>query len=102
MRLGSASLRHRKHVGSGGFGRLKIGIAPDGRVSLLRTTSSDRYRKMMTKSQIRELKDILVVLANRLRADQLDDPVRVLVYRAQSLADAAMRSTGQYPVPKAG
>jgi hypothetical protein len=57
---------------------------------------------MMTKAQIRELKSILVVFASRLHRDSLDDPMRVLVYRALSIADELMRQPASQPVRKAG
>jgi hypothetical protein len=63
---------------------------------------------MMTKTQIRELKAVLAVFANRLGRDRRDDPLRILAYRAQSIADEAMRSARggvsvvKPPVRKAG
>jgi len=56
----------------------------------------------MTKTQVRELKAIVVVLTDRLNACPADDPLRVLAYRAQSLADEAMRASGDHPVRKVG
>lgn len=78
-----------------------IDIAPDDQTDHLQTAPSGRHPKLMSKTQIRELKAILVVFANRLRRDRLDDPMRILAYRAQSLVDEAMRSANE-PVRKAG
>jgi hypothetical protein len=42
----------------------------------------------MTKTQCRELKTVLLMIASRLSSDVLDDEMRILLYRAQTLADA--------------
>jgi hypothetical protein len=46
----------------------------------------------MTKTQIRELKTMLVMIASRLDSTALDDDSRILFYRAQNLLD---ESTGE-------
>jgi hypothetical protein len=43
----------------------------------------------MNKQQQRELKAILAALGGVLRPESYDDVARVLLYRAQTLADAA-------------
>lgn len=63
---------------------------------------SGRHLSVMTKTQVRELKAILVVFGGRLRVDGLDDPLRVLAYRAQSLLDDAIRTVDERSIRKAG
>ena len=41
----------------------------------------------MTQDQIRELKTILFIIASRLPSKEVDDATRLLLYKAQSLAD---------------
>jgi hypothetical protein len=56
----------------------------------------------MTKTQVRELKMILATLASRLRSDALDDPMRMLCYRAQALADDELRVVARDSLSKVG
>jgi hypothetical protein len=56
----------------------------------------------MSKSQQRELKEILAVIARVLRSKSLDDAVLCLLYRAQTLADGAFTSTVDAQIHKAG
>jgi hypothetical protein len=46
----------------------------------------------MTKTQRSELKTVLLMIASRLTSEVLDDEMRVLLYRAQTLADASHMS----------
>jgi hypothetical protein len=46
----------------------------------------------MTKTQCRELKTVLLMIASRLSSEVLDDEMRILLYRAQTLADASHTS----------
>jgi hypothetical protein len=58
----------------------------------------------MTKTQCCELKTVLLMIASRLSSEDLDDEMRILLYRAQSLADESRtsRSNGQQAMSKAG
>jgi hypothetical protein len=58
----------------------------------------------MTKTQCRELKTVLLMIASRLSSEVLDDEMRILLYRAQTLADAsqASRSNVREALSKAG
>ena len=56
----------------------------------------------MTKSQQRELKTILAVIGRVLSPESHDDVVRLLLYRAQTLADGACANTAHAPVHKTG
>jgi len=79
-----------------------IDIAPDNRKVPLRATPSGTHLTAMSKAQIQELKAILGVFARRLRSDRLDDPMRILAYRAQVIVDEAQRSAAFHQVQKAG
>jgi hypothetical protein len=46
----------------------------------------------MTKTQCRELKTLLLMIASRLSSEVLDDEMRILLYRAQTLADVSRTS----------
>jgi hypothetical protein len=46
----------------------------------------------MTKTQCRELKTLLLMIASRLSSEILDDEMRILLYRAQALVDASSTS----------
>jgi hypothetical protein len=59
---------------------------------LLRTRANCTLSSM-TKAQQRELKSILAAIGRVLRPEALDDVVRLLLYRAQSIADGASAST---------
>ena len=56
----------------------------------------------MTKSQQRELKVVLAAIGQTLRPESFDDVVRVLVYRAQTIADEACAIAAPAQVHKAG
>ena len=57
----------------------------------------------MTRTQIRELKTILVIIASRLPSEALDDSTRLLLYKAQLLADDALQGrTVRQVIAKAG
>jgi hypothetical protein len=58
----------------------------------------------MTKTQLRELKTVLLMIASRFPATVLDDETRVLLYRAQTLADESFARGTQVRelVPKVG
>jgi hypothetical protein len=43
----------------------------------------------MTKTQCRELRTVLLMIASRLPSEILDDEMRILLYRAQMLAEAS-------------
>jgi hypothetical protein len=46
----------------------------------------------MTKTQCRELKTLLLMIASRLSSEDLDDETRILLYRAQTLVEASPTS----------
>jgi hypothetical protein len=58
----------------------------------------------MTKTQCRELKTVLLMIASRLSSEVLDDEMRILLFRAQELADASRtsRSNAREALSKAG
>ena len=57
---------------------------------------------LMTKSQQRELKVVLAAIGRTLRPESFDDVVRILVYRAQTIADEACAAAAHAQVHKAG
>src|SRR5258708_29568373 len=65
---------------------------------------SGRHVSGMTKTQCRELKTVLLMIASRLSSEVLDDEMRILLYRAQALADASRtsRSDVREALSKAG
>jgi hypothetical protein len=58
----------------------------------------------MTKTQCRELKTVLLMIASRLSSEALDDEMRILLYRAQALAETSLasRSNVREALSKAG
>ncbi len=58
----------------------------------------------MTKTQCRELKTVLVMIASCLSSEVLDDDMQILLYRAQTLAEASLtnRSNVREALSRAG
>jgi hypothetical protein len=56
----------------------------------------------MTKTQLRELKTVLLMIGSRFPAKALDDETRILLYRAQTLADESYAAPVRELVPKVG
>jgi hypothetical protein len=56
----------------------------------------------MTKSQQRELKQILAVIGRMVRPESCDDTLRLLLYRAQTLTDDACARAAPAQVSKVG
>ena len=57
---------------------------------------------IMTKSQQRELKQILAVIGRMVRPESCDDTLRLMLYRAQTLADEAGARAAPAQVSKVG
>ncbi len=87
-----------------------VGVIPyDPRVAALRHSTRCRERSRchtsgMTKTQCRELKTVLVMIASRLSSEVLDDDMQILLYRAQTLAEASLtnRSNVREALSRAG
>jgi hypothetical protein len=56
----------------------------------------------MSKTQQRELKAILAAIGRVLRPESYDDVARILLYRAQTLADSGTTKAAHEAIPKAG
>jgi len=56
----------------------------------------------MTKSQQRELKVVLAAISRTIRPESFDDVVRMLLYRAQTIADEACAGPAPAQVHKVG
>jgi hypothetical protein len=58
----------------------------------------------MTKTQCRELRTVLLMIASRLSSKMLDDEMQILLYRAQTLADApgTSRANARETMSRAG
>jgi hypothetical protein len=57
----------------------------------------------VSKTQLRELKTLLVLIASRLPSEALDDATRVLLYRGQILADECFANrTAREPLSNTG
>jgi hypothetical protein len=69
----------------------------EGQQTPLRCDASGLQLTAMTKTQLRELKALLAILANRLPDDALDETTRVVLYRVQSLADEGMHRAAARP-----